>query len=208
MSKVLLINGSGNEHGCTYTALSEVAATLEKESITTEIIQLGKDPVRDCIGCGACAKLGKCIFDDDLVNRVHEKALEADGFVFGTPVYYAHPSGRILSFLDRLFYSGGGAFAFKPGAAVASARRAGTTASLDALNKYFTIARMPVVSSNYWNMVHGNTPEEVKQDLEGLQIMRGIGQNMAWMIKCIEAGKSAGISYPQTEKKIKTNFIR
>lgn len=208
MSKVLLINGSGNEHGCTYTALSEVAATLEKEGITTEIIQLGKDPVRDCIGCGACAKLGKCIFDDDLVNRVHEKALEADGFVFGTPVYYAHPSGRILSFLDRLFYSGGGAFAFKPGAAVASARRAGTTASLDALNKYFTIARMPVVSSNYWNMVHGNTPEEVKQDLEGLQIMRGIGQNMAWMIKCIEAGKSAGISYPQTEKKIKTNFIR
>lgn len=208
MSKVLLINGSGNEHGCTYTALSEVAATLEKEGITTEIIQLGKDPVRDCIGCGACAKLGKCVFDDDLVNRVHEKALEADGFVFGTPVYYAHPSGRILSFLDRLFYSGGGAFAFKPGAAVASARRAGTTASLDVLNKYFTIARMPVVSSNYWNMVHGNTPEEVKQDLEGLQIMRGIGQNMAWMIKCIEAGKAAGISYPQTEKKVKTNFIR
>ncbi|MEW4414674.1 flavodoxin family protein [Clostridium sp. AN503] len=208
MSKVLLINGSGNEHGCTYTALSEVAATLEKEGITTEIIQLGKDPVRDCIGCGACAKLGKCVFDDDLVNQVHEKALEADGFVFGTPVYYAHPSGRILSFLDRLFYSGGGAFAFKPGAAVASARRAGTTASLDVLNKYFTIARMPVVSSNYWNMVHGNTPEEVKQDLEGLQIMRGIGQNMAWMIKCIEAGKAAGISYPQTEKKVKTNFIR
>lgn len=208
MSKVLLINGSGNEHGCTYTALSEVAATLEKEGIATEIIQLGKDPVRDCIGCGACAKLGKCVFDDDLVNQVHEKALEADGFVFGTPVYYAHPSGRILSFLDRLFYSGGGAFAFKPGAAVASARRAGTTASLDVLNKYFTITRMPVVSSNYWNMVHGNTPEEVKQDLEGLQIMRGIGQNMAWMIKCIEAGKAAGISYPQTEKKIKTNFIR
>lgn len=208
MSKVLLINGSGNEHGCTYTALSEVAATLEKEGITTEIIQLGKDPVRDCIGCGACAKLGKCVFDDDLVNQVHEKALEADGFVFGTPVYYAHPSGRILSFLDRLFYSGGGAFAFKPGAAVASARRAGTTASLDVLNKYFTIARMPVVSSNYWNMVHGNTPEEVRQDLEGLQIMRGIGQNMAWMIKCIEAGKAAGISYPQTEKKVKTNFIR
>ena len=206
MSKVLLINGSGNEHGCTYTALSEVAATLEKEGITTEIIQLGKDPVRDCIGCGACAKLGKCVFDDDLVNQVHEKALEADGFVFGTPVYYAHPSGRILSFLDRLFYSGGGAFAFKPGAAGASARRAGTTASLDVLNKYFTIARMPGVSSNYWNMVHGNTPEEVKQ--EGLQIMRGIGQNMAWMIKCIEAGKAAGISYPQTEKKVKTNFIR
>ena len=116
--------------------------------------------------CLLYTSLGKCVFDDDLVNQVHEKALEADGFVFGTPVYYAHPSGRILSFLDRLFYSGGGAFAFKPGAAVASARRAGTTASLDVLNKYFTIARMPVVSSNYWNMVHGNTPEEVKQDLE------------------------------------------
>lgn len=208
MSKVLLINGSGNAHGCTYTALSEVAGALEKEGITTEIIQLGKDPIRDCIGCGACGKLGRCVFDDDLVNQVHEKAEEADGFVFGTPVYYAHPSGRILSFLDRLFYSGGGAFAFKPGAAVASARRAGTTASLDVLNKYFTIARMPVVSSNYWNMVHGNTPEEVKQDLEGLQIMRGVGQNMAWMIKCIEAGKAAGIPYPQTENKVKTNFIR
>lgn len=208
MSKVLLINGSCNPQGCTYTALSEVASVLNQEGIATEIIQLGKDPIRDCIGCGACAKLGKCVFDDDLVNEVHEKALEADGFVFGTPVYYAHPSGRILSFLDRLFYSSKDAFAFKPGAAVASARRAGSTASLDVLNKYFTIAKMPVVSSNYWNMVHGNTPGEVKQDLEGLQIMRGIGQNMAWMIKCIEAGKAAGITYPQTEQKIKTNFIR
>ena len=208
MSKVLLINGSGNEHGCTYTALSEVASTLGQEGISTEIIQLGKDPIRDCIGCGACGKLGKCIFSDDNVNKVADLAREADGFVFGTPVYYAHPSGRILSFLDRLFYSAGSAFAFKPGAAVASARRAGTTASLDALNKYFTIARMPVVSSNYWNMVHGNTPEEVRQDLEGLQIMRGIGQNMAWMLKCIEAGKAAGIPYPQTEQKVKTNFIR
>lgn len=208
MSNVLLINGSGNEQGCTYTALSEVAKTLEQEGIKTEIIQLGKEPTRDCIGCGSCAKLGRCVFVDDAVNKVAEMAREADGFVFGTPVYYAHPSGRILSFLDRLFYSAGSAFAFKPGAAVASARRAGTTASLDALNKYFTIARMPVVSSNYWNMVHGNTPEEVKQDLEGLQIMRGIGQNMAWMIKCIEAGKAAGISYPQTEQKVKTNFIR
>lgn len=208
MSKVLLINGSGNAYGCTYTALSEVAGALEKEGIATEIIQLGKESIRDCIGCGVCAKLGKCVFDDDLVNQVHEKAESADGFVFGTPVYYAHPSGRILSFLDRLFYSGGGAFAFKPGAAVASARRAGTTASLDVLNKYFTIAKMPVVSSSYWNMVHGNTPEEVKQDLEGLQIMRGVGQNMAWMIKCIEAGKAAGISYPRPEQKVRTNFIR
>lgn len=208
MAKVLLINGSGNAHGCTFTALSEVAGMLNQEGIETEIIQLGKEPIRDCIGCGACAKLGHCVFEDDLVNEVAEKARHADGFVFGTPVYYAHPSGRILSFLDRLFYSAGGAFAFKPAAGVASARRAGTTASLDVLNKYFTIARMPVVSSNYWNMVHGNTPEEVKQDLEGLQIMRGIGQNMAWMIKCIEAGKAAGIACPQTEQKVRTNFIR
>lgn len=208
MSKVLLLNGSCNEHGCTYTALTEVAGALEKEGIVTEIIQLGKNPIRDCIGCGSCGKLGRCVFDDDLVNEVAKKAREADGFVFGTPVYYAHPSGRILSFLDRLFYSNGGVFAFKPGAAVASARRAGTTASLDVLNKYFTISRMPVISSNYWNMVHGNTPEEVKQDLEGLQTMRGIGQNMAWMIRCIEAGKAAGIGYPQTEQKVKTNFIQ
>lgn len=208
MAKVLLLNGSCNEQGCTYTALKEVAGVLEKEGIETEIFQLGKEAIRDCIGCGACGKPGKCVFDDDMVNAFAAKAKEADGFVFGTPVYYAHPSGRVLSFLDRVFYSAGGAFAFKPGAAVASARRAGTTASLDALSKYFTISRMPVISSNYWNMVHGNKPEEVLQDLEGMQIMRGIGQNMAWMIKCIEAGKAAGVEYPQTEAKVKTNFIR
>lgn len=208
MSKVLLVNGSGNEHGCTYTALKEVAGALEKAGIETEIFQLGKEPIRDCIGCGGCIKLGKCVFEDGLVNAFVEKAREADGFVFGTPVYYAHPSGRILSFLDRVFYSGGSAFACKPGAAVASARRAGTTASLDVINKYMTFARMPLVASNYWNMVHGNKPEEVLQDLEGLQIMRGIGQNMAWLLKCIEAGKAAGIDHPQGEPKIKTNFIR
>lgn len=208
MAKVLLVNGSGNENGCTFTALSEVAAALEKEGIETEIFQLGKGAIRDCIGCGGCGRASKCVFDDDMVNAFVEKAKEADGFVFGTPVYYAHPSGRILSFMDRVFYSGGKYFAFKPAAAVASARRAGTTASLDVMNKYFGISRMPVVSSNYWNMVHGNKPEEVLQDLEGLQIMRGIGQNMAWMIRCIEAGKAAGIAYPETEAKVKTNFIR
>lgn len=208
MANVLLLNGSCHEQGCTYTALREVAGVLEKEGIGTEIFQMGSDPIRDCIGCGGCGKLGKCVFQDDLVNEFVEKARKADGFVFGTPVYYAHPSGRVLAFLDRVFYSGGSAFAFKPGAAVASARRAGTTASLDVLNKYFTINRMPVVSSNYWNMVHGNRPEEVLQDQEGLQIMRGIGQNMAWLLRCIEAGKAAGIGYPETEPKIKTNFIR
>lgn len=208
MANVLLINGSGNEKGCTYTALNQVAMTLNQEGIETEIYQVGKNPIRDCIGCLGCAKTGACVFGDDAVNEVIEKIKQADGLVVGTPVYYAHPSGRVLSLLDRVFYAGGRYFAFKPSAAVASARRAGTTASLDVLNKYFTIAKMPVVSSNYWNMVHGNKPEEVLQDLEGLQIMRGIGQNMAWMIKCIEAGKAAGITYPEPEQKVRTNFIR
>lgn len=208
MAKVLLVNGSNREHGCTYTALMEVAGALEKEGIETEIFQLGGEPIRDCISCGGCGKLGKCVFGDDPVNAFVEKAKEADGFVFGSPVYYAHPSGRILSFLDRVFISGAGAMAYKPGASVSSARRAGTTASMDVLNKYFSINKMPIVSSNYWNMVHGNKPEEVAQDLEGLQIMRTLGQNMAWMIKCIEAGRAAGIDHPQAEAKIKTSFIR
>lgn len=207
--KVLLFNGSGNEQGCTYTALSEAASALQSEGIETEIFQIGKGAVRDCIGCGACAKAGACVFNDDAVNEAIAKAKEADGFIFGTPVYYAHPSGRILSFLDRMFYAASAdTFAYKPGAAVASARRAGTTASLDVLNKYFTIANMPVVSSQYWNMVHGNTPQEVMQDEEGLQIMRTLGRNMAWMLKCIEAGKAAGIHTPKPEKRARTNFIR
>ena len=205
MAKILLVNGSGNAEGCTYTALQEIVSALEKEGLEAEIFQLGKDPVRDCIGCGGCGKLGKCVFDEDRVNEFVELARQADGFVFGTPVYYAHPSGRILSFLDRVFYSGGSAFAFKPGAAVASARRAGTTASLDVLNKYFTINRMPVVSSNYWNMVHGNTPMEVKQDLEGLQIMRVIGQNMAWMVKVLH---ETSLPAPPAAQRPMMNFIR
>lgn len=208
MPKILLLNGSSKKLGCTYTALREVERELQNAGMETELYQLGKDSVRDCTACGACKKLGRCVYDDDCINELIGKAGECDGFVFGTPVYYAHPSGRILSVLDRVFYAGKSAFAFKPGAAVASARRAGTTASLDVLNKYFTIAGMPVVSSSYWNMVHGNTPEEVRQDLEGLQIMRGIGRNMAWLIKCIEAGKQAGIGYPPAEEKIATNFIR
>lgn len=209
--KVLLFNGSSNAEGCTYTALAEAASELMKNGIETEIIQVGKDAVRDCIGCGACRKIGgKCVFKDDIVNEVIEKAKAADGFIFGSPVYYAHPSGRLLSFMDRLFYAGGAAFKFKPAAAVVSARRAGTSASLDAITKHFTINQMPVVSSNYWPMVHGaqNNPDDVKRDLEGLQIMRVLGANMAWLLKCIEAGKNAGINLPQTEEKICTNFIR
>lgn len=206
--KVLLFNGSGNENGCTFTALSVVAESLNKNGIDTEIIQVGKQPIRDCIGCGACKKSdGHCVFKDDIVNEIIDKAKEADGFIFGSPVYYAHPSGRLLTLMNRLFYAGGAAFAYKPAAAVVSARRAGTTASLDAITKHFTINNMPVVSSNYWNMVHGNKPEQVLQDLEGLQIMRILGNNMAWLLKCIEAGKKAGLE-PLKEDKIWTNFIR
>ena len=207
--KVLLINGSSRKECCTFTALTEVAKSLEMNGIDTEIIHLGADAIRDCVGCGACkGNDNGCIFKDDIVNEIIEKAKTADGFIFGSPVYYAHPSGRILSLMDRLFYAGARHFAFKPAAAIVSARRAGTTASIDAITKHFTINQMPVVSSNYWNMVHGNSPDDVKQDLEGLQIMRVLGENMAWLLKCIETGKNTGINPPQTEKKIWTNFIR
>lgn len=207
--KVLLINGSAHKNGCTYTALSEVAKALEKENIETEIFHIGNLPIRGCTGCGNCSKTdsGKCIFNDDTVNIVLEKAKEADGFIFGSPVHYAGASGMITSLLDRVFYAGKD-FAYKPGAAVVSCRRAGSTAALDQLNKYFTISNMPVVSSQYWNMVHGNSPEEVKQDLEGMQIMRTLGKNMAWLLKSIETGKKAGITLPEKEKKARTNFIR
>lgn len=210
--KVLLVNGSCNKNGCTFTALKEISDTLNKQDIETEIIQLGSSPYRDCIGCGGCRKSdeGKCVFDDDIVNTIIEKAKTSDAFVFGSPVYYAHPSGRLLSVMDRIFYAGGKFFEYKPAAAIVSARRSGTTASLDAIIKHFTINNMPVVSSNYWPMVHGgqNKPDEVKQDLEGLQIMRTLGLNMALMLKNIEAGKKAGVQKPQLEDKIWTNFIR
>ena len=205
--KILLINGSSRPNGCTYTALREIADTLESGGAETEILFLGSGPVRDCIGCNQCSKSG-CVFTDGGVNDFIAKARQADGFVFGTPVYYAHPSGRILSVLDRVFYAGKDAFAHKPGAAVASARRAGTTASVDVLDKYFTIAQMPVVSSTYWNMVHGNTPEEVRQDAEGMQTMRNLARNLLWMVQCIQAGKAAGLQPPQAESGARTNFIR
>lgn len=207
--KVLLINGSPNEKGCTFTALEEVEKELQNQGIETEIFHIGNKAIRGCIGCGKCRenKKNRCVFNDDVVNTAIEKAEKADGFIFGSPVYYASGNGSMISFLDRLFYAGG-CFAYKPGAAVASARRAGTTATIDELNKYFTISNMPVVSSQYWNMVHGSKPEDVKKDLEGLQTMRVLGRNMAWMLKCIEAGKKAGINIPEIEPKVKTNFIR
>lgn len=208
--KVLMINGSCHEKGCTFTALSEVGAVLHNEGIETEIIQLGTEAYRDCVGCMTCRKLNnnRCIFNDDIINVLIEKAEKADGFVFGSPVYYAHPSGRLLSVLDRVFFAGGKAFAFKPGAAVVSARRGGTTASIDVINKYFTIAKMPVVSSSYWNMVHGSSPAQVAEDKEGLQTMRNLGRNMAWLLKSIAAARQNGGKLPQAEADYRTDFIR
>lgn len=206
--KVLMINGSTNATGCTYTALNEIAKELTAQGIATEIVQVGKEAIHGCTGCGACRKLGKCMYDNDAVNAVAEKAAEADAFVFGSPVHYAAASGAVTSFLDRLFYSAGAKFAFKPGAVVASARRAGTTAAIDQLMKYLTINNMPVVSSHYWPMVHGSNAEQVRQDEEGMQVMRQIGRNMAWLLKSIEAGRENGIAMPEREERIYTNFIR
>lgn len=205
--KVLLVNGSPHAKGCTYTALAEVAGALENQGIETEIFQLGVKPISGCIACGSCRKTGKCFLDDP-VNEFVEKAAQADGFIFGSPVHYAAASGMLTSFMDRVFYSGGVNMQNKPAAAVISARRAGTTATFDQINKYFTISNMPIVSSQYWNMVHGSTPEDVKQDLEGMQTMRALGNNMAWLLKCIEAGKAAGINLPEKEDRVWTNFIR
>ncbi len=206
--KVLLLNGSPHPHGCTFTALSEVAKTLEENGVKAEILQIGAKPVRGCIACGGCAGKGRCAFGDDIVNTLIEKMEQADGFIVGSPVYYASANGAVECILDRAFYAGGKAFVHKPAAAVASARRAGTTATLDELTKYFTISQMPVVSSTYWPMVHGNKPEDVAKDEEGLQVMRNLGRNMAWLLKCIEAGKQAGVQVPEAERQYRTNFIR
>ncbi len=205
--KVLLVNGSPHANGCTYTALCEVAKELESKGIETEIFQLGVKPIAGCIACGSCSKTGKC-FLNDKVNEFLEKVDEADGFVFGSPVYYAGAAGQLSSFLDRLFYGRASRFAGKLGAAVVSCRRGGASAAFDQINKYFMINNMPVVSSQYWNQVHGNTVEEVVQDLEGMQTMRTLADNMAWLLKCIEAGRTAGIEKPEYETIVRTNFIR
>ena len=205
--KVILVNGSPHEHGCTRAALDEVARELSAQGIASGVVWLGLDPVAGCIGCGACREKGGC-FRDDCVNRFVEKAATADGFVFGTPVHWAAASGAITSFMDRVFFSAGGKLRGKPAACVASARRAGTTATLDQLNKYFYICGLPIVPSQYWPMVHGTKAEDVAQDAEGLQIMRTLAKNMAWMIKCIAAGKAAGITLPELEPVTRTNFIR
>lgn len=204
---VILINGSPHKEGCTYTALREVADTLEKNGVAAEIIHLGTKPVAGCIACGNCARTGKC-FVDDQVNALIARLPEIEGIVVGSPVYYAAASGQITSFLNRLFYASAGQFAGKPGAAVVSCRRGGASAAFDQLNKYFTINRMPVVSSQYWNQVHGNTPEQVRCDLEGMQTMRTLGQDMAWLIRCIALGKENGVPFPVPEPTVRTNFIR
>lgn len=205
--KVVLINGSPNEKGCTYTALSEICTVLNKNDIETEIIYLGNDPISACRACRACAKLGKCVISDK-VNEIAPKIAEADGLIVGSPVHYAAASGQVVSFLHRLFYSHSAKFSGKPAACVVSCRRGGASAAFDQLNKYFAIANMPIVPSQYWNQVHGATKEDVLKDEEGLQTMRTLAENMAWLIKCIEAGKKSGISLPEYEPKIRTNFIR
>lgn len=205
--KVLLFNGSPNAHGCTYTALNEVAKTLEKHGIETEIFQIGTQPVAGCIGCRICHSGNPCVFDDG-VNALAARLDEFDAIVVGAPVYYSGPSGQSTAFLDRLFYSASAKLRGKPGAAVVSCRRGGATASYDRLNKYFGISSMPIVTSQYWNQVHGNTPEEVLRDEEGMQTMRTLGENMAWLLKCIEAGKAAGVPAPDREPPLRTNFIR
>ena len=209
--KVLLVNGSPHEKGCTYTALTEVATTFSNENVATDFFWLGNKPLAGCVACHSCIEKKKCIFDDR-VNEFLAVAADYDGFVFGTPVHWAAASGAITSFLDRAFYAdlcgGRKSFYLKPAAAVISVRRAGTTATYDQINKYFGLLQMPIISSQYWNMVHGAKPEEVREDLEGLQTLRTLARNMAFFLKCKEAGLKAGIALPVTEEPIFTNFIR
>jgi multimeric flavodoxin WrbA len=209
--KVLLVNGSPHQHGCTDVALCEIATTLKSENIDIENFWIGNKPISGCIACGSCRKTGQCVFSDS-VNEFLDKAGTADGFIFGSPVHYAAASGAMTCFMDRVFFSDLSGqrnnFYLKPAAAIVSARRAGTTSALDQMNKYFLHAQMMVVPSRYWNMVHGSTPEQIKEDEEGLQIMRTLARNMAWFLKCKETGIKNGVSFPMREERISTNFIR
>ena len=208
--KVLLVNGSPRQEGNTYLALKEIAATLEAQGVETEIFWVGNEAINGCVMCGGCAKTGRCAMND-IVTEFQDKALEADGFVFGSPVHFAGPAGNFCSFMDRLFYScvnNGKTLYMKPAAAITVARRAGTSATLDRINKYITYGHMPLISSSYWNMAFGWKPGQVMEDEEGLQIMRNIGLNMAYVLKCLQAGTAAGVERPQRERWIRTNFIR
>lgn len=205
--KVLLVNGSPHEKGCTYTALKEISDTLNSEGIETDIYYIGTEPVAPCKACRACAKLGRCVVNDK-VNEFVEYARNFDGYVFGSPVHYASASGVIVPFLDRVFFVDGASYRLKPATAIVSARRAGTTATLDQLNKYFQITQMPVISGRYWNMVHGANPEEVLKDEEGMQNMRILARNMAYFLKCKDLATKAGLELPKQEETVYTNFIR
>ena len=208
--KVLLVNGSPRKEGNTYLALREIANVLEAQGVEAEIFWIGNQPINGCMMCGGCTGGDRCVIND-VVNEFHDKALEADGFVFGAPVHFAGPAGNFCSFMDRLFYScvnNGKTLYMKPAAAITVARRAGTSATLDRINKYITYGHMPLISSSYWNMAFGWKPGQVMEDEEGLQIMRNIGLNMAYVLKCLQAGTAAGVERPQRERWIRTNFIR
>ena len=206
--KVLLINGSPRSKGNTYIALCEVAKALEGNGIDTEIVSIGTKAIQGCIACNRCSELGHCVFNDALYHSIRTKLETADGIIIGSPVYYAGPNGSLCALLDRLFYSASPLLQYKPAASVAVCRRGGASATFDRLNKYFTINKMPVVSSTYWNEVHGNTPEEVMQDKEGLQTMHNLGKNMAWALKMIDEAKKGGLNAPEQESGSRTNFIR
>lgn len=203
-----MLNGSPNKNGCTNAALNIIAAELKAQGIESEIVWLGNGSVRGCIGCGGCKSGNVCVFNDDPVNVIGEKLKTADGYVFGAPVHYASPNGAMISAMDRLFYAYGKHMQFKPAASVVSARRAGTTASYDALNKYIGINSMLQVPSTYWNMVHGSKPEDVAKDEEGVTIMRAIASNMAWLLKLLENAKGTELEKPIIIPKVRTNFIR
>ena len=205
--KVLMINGSPKANGNTAIALKEMENIFKENGVEVETVVIGNKAVRGCIACGSCYEKGQCVFDD-VVNELAPKFEEADGLVIASPVYYASANATLIACLDRLFYSSHFDKTMKVGASVACARRGGCSATFDELNKYFTISRMPVVSSRYWNMVHGQTPEDVMQDAEGVQVMELLGRNMAWLLKCIAAGKQAGILPPQLDNPVMTNFIR
>ena len=206
--KVVLFNGSMNPNGNTNSMLRVMEKVFNDEGIETEVLCIGGKPVRDCIACGGCFGKGKCVFDDDVANLWLEKAKEADGIVFGSPVYFAHASGRLLSIMDRMFYASGGALAQKVGACVAVARRAGTIQAIEDMNKHLTISGLIVPSSTYWNLGYGRNAGEFEKDAEGIQTMQNLAKNMAWVMKCLNLGKSSGLPAPELNNSIKTNFIR
>ena len=206
--KVILFNGSMNEQGNTYYALHEIEKILNNEGIETELLCIGNKPIRDCIACGGCVGKGRCVFNDDIANEWLGKMEKADGFIFGTPVYFAHASGRLQSIMDRMFYANKKVFAHKVGAVVSIARRAGTTFAVDNLNKYLLMSNVIIPGSTYWNVVFGRTPGESQGDAEGMQTMRNLAKNMAWVMKCLEVGKYSNLLPPDLEYDAKTHFIR